>query len=381
MSDEEQPADTAGAAGAAAEEHAPAASEHGTPPQRTRGRPLTAHSPFSIGFFGALGVLVALALKSVLASASSVILLVVVSLFLAVGLDPAVQFMTRQGVRRGIAVVVVFAALLVTLTLFVVALVPVISDQVSAIVAATPDLVRELKSNSLINSLNQRFDILDQISRQVQSGGIGSQLAGGVLGIGLAVLGALANTLIVVILTLYFLASLPRIKRSAYRLVPASRRERVSGLGEAILRGVGRYVSGAFVVALTAGISSLIFLFVVGLGEYAVALAFVVLVCDLVPLIGATIAAVIVSAIGLAQDPTIGLACIIFYVVYQQLENYVVYPRVMANAADVPGAVTVVAVLAGATLLGVIGALLAIPTAAALLLLTREVLIRRQDTR
>jgi predicted PurR-regulated permease PerM len=376
VSDEDQ------SPGPPASTSADAGPEAGPPPvSPARGRPLIAHSPFYIGFFGAVGVLVALALKSVLAAASSVILLVVVSLFLAVGLDPAVQFMTRKGLRRGVAVSVVFATLLVTLTLFVVALVPVISDQVSAIVAATPEFVESLKSNSLINSLNQRFDILDQISQQVQSGAVGSQLAGGVLGIGLAVLGALANTLIVVILTLYFLASLPKIKRSAYRLVPASRRERVSALGEEILRGVGGYVSGAFVVALTAGITSLIFLFVVGLGQYAVALAFVVLLFDLVPLIGATIAAVVVSAIGLAEDPAIGLACIIFYVVYQQVENYVIYPRVMSNAADVPGAVTVVAVLAGAALLGVIGALLAIPTAAAVLLLTREVLIRRQDSR
>ena len=362
----------------------PAPTPAASPPavrQAGRGRPLIAHSPFYIGFFGALGVLVALALKSVLAAASSVILLVVVSLFLAVGLDPAVQFMTRKGMRRGIAVVLVFAALLVALSLFVVALVPVISDQVQAIVAATPDFVAQLKSNSVINSLNQRFDILDQVSQQVQSGAVGSQLAGGVLGLGLAVVGAVANTLIVVILTLYFLASLPRIKGSAYRLVPASRRDRVSALGEEILRGVGRYVSGAFLVALTAGVTSLVFLFVVGMSEYAVALAFVVLLCDLVPLVGATIAAVVVSAIGLAQDPTIGVACIVFYLVYQQIENYVVYPRVMANAADVPGAVTVVAVLAGATLLGVIGALLAIPTAAAVLLLTREVVMRRQDAR
>jgi predicted PurR-regulated permease PerM len=382
VSQDDEPADTAPPEPTAADTAAPApAPAPAPPPPAARGRPLIAHSPFYIGFFGALGVLVALALKSVLAAASSVVLLVVVSLFLAVGLDPAVQFMTRKGMRRGLAVTLVFAALLAALTLFVVALVPVISDQVQAIVSATPEFVAQLKSNSLINSLNQRFDILDQVSRQVQSGAVGSQLAGGVLGLGLAVVGAVANTLIVVILTLYFLASLPRIKGSAYRLVPASRRDRVSALGEEILRGVGRYVSGAFLVALTAGLTSLVFLFVVGLGDYAVALAFVVLLCDLVPLVGATIAAVIVSAIGLAQDPAIGLACIIFYLVYQQIENYVVYPRVMANAADVPGAVTVVAVLAGATLLGVIGALLAIPTAAALLLLAREVIMRRQDAR
>jgi predicted PurR-regulated permease PerM len=135
------------------------------------------------------------------------------------------------------------------------------------------------------------------------------------------------------------------------------------------------------VVAICAGVSSLIFLFVVGLGEYAVALAFVVTLLDVIPMIGATIGAVVVSAIGFATDWKIGVACVIFYLIYQQLENYVLYPRVMSRSVDIPGAVTVIAALVGAALLGVVGALLAIPTAAAILLITREVFIRRQDAR
>ena len=115
---------------------------------------------------------------------------------------------------------------------------------------------------------------------------------------------------------------------------------------------------------MCAGISSLVFLFAVGLSEYAVALAFVVAVLDVIPMIGATIGAVVVIAIGFAEDPKIGIACVIFYVIYQQVENYVIYPRVMSKSVDIPGAVTVIAALVGAALLGVVGALLAIPTAA-----------------
>ena len=111
------------------------------------------------------------------------------------------------------------------------------------------------------------------------------------------------------------------------------------------------------------------------------ALAFVVAVLDVIPMIGATIGAVIVTAIAFAEDPKIGIACVIFYVIYQQVENYVIYPRVMSKSVDVPGAVTVIAALVGAALLGVVGALLAIPTAAAILMLTREVFVRRQDQR
>ena len=201
------------------------------------------------------------------------------------------------------------------------------------------------------------------------------------MGVGLAVLSAVANTFIVTVLTLYFLSSLETTKHALYRLAPASRRERVTVLGDQILAGVGGYVSGAFVVATCAGLSSLIFLFIVGLGEYAVALAFVVALLDVIPMIGATIGAVIVTAIGFAEDPKIGIACMIFYLLYQQVENYVIYPRVMSRSVDVPGAVTVIAALVGAALLGVVGALLAIPTAAAILMLTREVFVKRQDER
>ncbi|HEX2551553.1 MAG TPA: AI-2E family transporter, partial [Nocardioidaceae bacterium] len=130
-----------------------------------------------------------------------------------------------------------------------------------------------------------------------------------------------------------------------------------------------------------AGVSSLVFLFAVGMPQYAVALAFVVMILDVIPMIGATLGAVIVTLIGFATAPTIGLACIIFYIVYQQFENYVIYPRVMSRSTNLPGSVIVIAALVGASLLGVIGALLAIPTAAAITLLVKEVLLPRQAAR
>jgi predicted PurR-regulated permease PerM len=345
------------------------------------GHPLAQHSPFYIGFFGAVGVIVALALKELVVAASSVILLVSVAMFLAVGLNPAVEWLMGKGLRRAFAVLVVFVLLLTVLVLFGFSIVPVIGEQVEAMIDAAPELIRDLQNTRWVRELDERFGLLDRAYAQIQSEGFGTQIAGGALGVGLAVVGALVNVFFVSVLTLYFLSTLPRIKRSMYSLIPASRRERVARLGDAILRQVGSYVSGAAVVALCAGTSSLIFFLVVGLSEYAVALAFVVLLLDLVPMIGATIAMVLVSAIGLAVDPRIGLACVIFFLAYQQLENYVIYPRVMASSVDVPGAVVVIAVLAGGTLLGVIGALLAIPIAAGVLLVVREVVIRRQDAR
>ena len=345
------------------------------------GPPVDHKAPFFVGFVGALGALLAYWLTTNIQAIGSTLMLIVVSLFLAAGLNPAVTFIERRGLRRSYAVVVVIAVVLAALALFVFAIVPVITEQVGKITLQAPVWLDQLQENKTVRDLDAEYDVVDKVRDYVTGGDFVSTLFGGALGIGLAVLSALFNTFIIVVLTLYFLSSLETTKGALYRLAPASRRDRVTRLGNRIFDGVGSYVSGAFVVAMCAGVTSLIFLVIVGLGEYAVALAFVVAILDVIPMIGATIGAVVVTAIAFAEDPKTGLACIVFYVIYQQLENYVVYPRVMSSAVEIPGAVTVIAALIGAALLGVVGALLAIPTAAAILLLIREIFVRRQDTR
>ena len=339
------------------------------------------HSPFHIGFFGALGVILAVWLGQQVLTVGSILILVVVAAFLAVGLNPVVEALLRRGLSRPWAVLVVITGVLAALVLFVVAIVPVITDQVTTLTEKSPTWFDQLQNNDQVQKLDAQFGIIDKARDYVAKGDFASTAFGGVLGVGIAVLSALANAFIIVVLMLYFLASLPKTKDSLYRLAPASRRPRVAVLGDRILTNVGAYVSGAFVVAVVAGVSSLVFLFIVGLGEYAVALAFVVALLDVIPMIGATIGAVVVTAIGFATDPKIGLACLVFYVVYQQVENYLIYPKVMSRSVDIPGALIVIAALIGAGLLGVTGALLAIPTAAAILLLVREVVLPRQDAR
>ncbi|MEJ7833008.1 MAG: AI-2E family transporter [Nocardioides sp.] len=345
------------------------------------GPPLDHRAPFFIGFVGGLGFLLALWLGQQVQAIASTLLLVVVALFLAAGLNPSVEFLQRRGLKRSYSVLAVIVGVLAGLVLFVVAIGPVISDQVASLTGNAPGWLEDLQRNDQVKDLDERYDVISKIQEYVSNGDFVGTLFGGALGIGLAILSALFNGFIIVVLTLYFLSSLETTKNAFYRLAPASRRDRVSKLGDRIIRGVGGYVSGAFVVAVCAGVTSLIFLFVVGLGEYAVALAFVVALLDVIPMIGATIGAVLVTAIGFATDVKIGIACAIFYLIYQQLENYVIYPRVMSKSVDVPGAVTVIAALVGAALLGVVGALLAIPTAAAILLILREVVVRRQDER
>jgi len=346
-----------------------------------RGQPLNSRSPFMWGLLGGFGALLAWWLGGLVLQIGSVLILIVVAMFLAVGLNPLVEYFMRHGVKRSWSVLIVIVGVLVAIALFLLAIAPIVSDQIQAITRNAPGWLDELQHNQQIRDLDAKYDVIDKIKNYIENGDLAKQVFGGVLGFGLALLSFFGNTFVVVVLTLYFLASLPTIKRGMYDLAPASRRARVSYLGDRILLSVGGYVSGAFVVAMCAGLSTLVFLLAVGLGEYAVALALVVALLDVIPMIGATLGAIIVCAIGFATDTTTGIACVVFYVLYQQFENYVIYPRVMSRSVDIPGAMTVIAALIGASLLGVVGALLAIPTAAAVLLLIREVLLPRQQAR
>ncbi|MGI9157709.1 MAG: AI-2E family transporter, partial [Marmoricola sp.] len=329
-------------------------------PYGVPGAPFSPRSPFLIGLFGAAGALVAFWLGSLLLGIGSVLILILVAFFLAVGLNPAVEWLMRRGLPRPWAVVAVITLVVVALGLFLFALVPVITDQATSIGSSAPGWLDQLKQNKQFARLDAKYDVAAKLQDYVTSGDLTRRVFGGIVGVGLAILGFLANAFLVTVMMLYFLATLPQVKRSLYRLAPASRRERVSKLGDQVLKGIGAYLSGAFVVAMCAGLSTLVFLFIVGLGKYAVALAFVVALLDVIPMIGASIGALLVCAIGFATDVHTGIALLVFYIVYQQLENYVIYPRVMSNAVNITGLLTVIAALIGASLLGVVGALMAI---------------------
>jgi predicted PurR-regulated permease PerM len=351
------------------------ASPYGEP-----GPPLE-HTPFYMGLLGGLGLAVAYWLSTRFLQIGSVLILVVVAMFLAAGLNPTVEYFMARGLKRAWALLVVITGVLITISLFILAIVPVVTDQVTAITDNAPGWLDQLTHNKQIQDLDEQYDIVDKAKEYIASGDLAQTVFGGALNVGLKVLSLLGNMFVVVVLTLYFLASLPTMKRAMYQLAPASRRERVSKLGDQIVRSIGGYVSGAFIIAMLAGISTLVFLVIIGLAEYAVALALVVAILDVIPMIGATLGAIVVCAIAFATDPKMGIAAVIFYVAYQQIENYLIYPKVMSRSVEIPGALTVIAALVGAALLGVVGALLAIPTAAAILLIVREVWVRRQDAR
>lgn len=345
------------------------------------GRPMNRHSPFYLGFVGALGALIAIGLWHSLGRLATTITILIVALFFTLALNPMVEWLGRRGLKRSLSVGIVFLGVLVVFTLLSLLVFPPVITQGGELVQQAPSYLDRVLNASWVQDLDKNYDLVEKIrvevnKRLVDETFIGSVL-GGVLGAGRVVVNGVFQTFTILILTLYFLASLPTMKRTAYSMVPASRRNRVVQLSEEIMRRTGSYAIGQVSIASINAILSYFMMLLLGI-PYAAVLAVVVGFLGLIPMVGATLGAALVCTVAFFDEPRIALFAGIYYLIYQQVENYVIAPKIMQRTVSVPGALTVVAALAGGTLLGVLGALLAIPVAAALLLLVDEVLIPRQ---
>ena len=358
------------------------------PTKRTRrgaygplGRPLNRQSPFYVGFVGALGVLTAYGLWQALASLDTVLTLLAVAFFLTLALNPIVEILVRGGMHRGGAVAAVFGMAVGVFVLLGFVVVPPVTQQAAELAQNAPIYANDVLSNPRLQDLDQHYHLVDKVqeelNKRLTDSDFMSQVAGGVLNAGRVLASGIFSTLTVLVLTLYFLASLPTLKQAAYAVVPASRRRRVISLSEEIMRRVGSYAIGQVVVAAVNAFCAWIMMSIVGI-PYAAVLAVAVGFLGLVPMVGATLGAVLVAAVALFDDPRKAVIALVYFVIYQQTENYLVAPRIMQRTVSVPGAVTIVAALIGGTLLGMLGALLAIPAAAGLLLIYDEVLVPRQ---
>ncbi len=355
--------------------------ERGARPYGRAGRPLNRQSPFYVGFVGAFGVLAAYGLWQAVASLGTVLTLLTVAFFLTLSLNPIVEVLVRRGLRRGGAVAVVFATAVAVFVLLGFVVVPPVTQQATELARNAPGYVTGMLSNPRVQDIDQHYHVVDKVQEEVNKrltdSTFMSQVAGGVLGAGRVVAEGVFSALTVLVLTLYFLSCLPTLKQAAYAVVPASRRPRVISLSEEIMRRVGSYAIGQVVVAGVNACFAWLMMTIVGI-PYAAVLAVAVGFLGLVPMVGATLGAVLVAAVALFDDPKKAVIALVYFIVYQQTENYLVAPRIMQRTVSVPGAVTIVAALVGGTLLGMLGALLAIPAAAGLLLLYDEVLVPRQ---
>jgi predicted PurR-regulated permease PerM len=353
------------------------------PPEEGRfGRPgprFNRGSPFYIGMTGAAGVAVTYGLLQILLNARSVLVLTGLALFLAIGLDPAVGWLTRRRVPRWAAVTLIVLSLLGTVVGFFALAIPPLAEQGGQLVDNLPGYMQNLQDhNSLAGRLNDRFHKQQRLTDFANGGGSGFSLVGGVLGAGKLVLSAVSSTLFVLVLTVYFLIDMDRIKSTFYRCIPKKRRERAILISEDILGKVGAYVLGNLFTSLIAGLGTLVWLEIFGV-PYPELLGLFVALMDLVPVIGSTIGGIVVSLVALTVSLPVALATLAFYIVYRLAEDYLLVPRVMGRAVEVPGVVTVVAVTLGGALLGIVGALVAIPIAAGLRLILLEVTFPRLE--
>jgi predicted PurR-regulated permease PerM len=341
------------------------------------GRPMNRRSPFFVGMAAAGGVAVTYGLVELLIRARSVLVLIGLALFIAAGLDPAVNWLTSRRLPRWTAVIVILLVVAAVIAGFVASAVPPLTAQVTALVHELPHYMNTLKDhNSELGQLNSKFQLQERLTKLLSSKG--TALVGGLLGAGALVLSAASSMLVVIVLVVYFLAAMPRIKLFLYRLAPQSRRSRVILIGDEIFVKVGGYMLGNFLTSLIAGVGTWAWLQIFGI-PYPLLLGLLVALLDLIPVIGSTVGGAIVSLVALTVSLPVAIATLAFYIAYRLAEDYLIVPRIMGRTVEVPAVVTVVAVLLGGTLMGLVGALIAIPAAAALRLLLNEVTFRRLD--
>lgn len=339
---------------------------------------------FRLGLFGGLGVLLAIGIGVAIGSLATILTYIGAALFIALGLDPIVSFLERKRFPRWAAILTVLIGVVGAATALVFALIPVIAEQVEKLIAQAVDVIKLFQDGELVTAIQSTFPALDvklifgEVTKFVENLDLFS-IGGGVLQAGIGIATALFGAVIILILTLYFVSSLHTMKRGIYQLVPASKRGTFIDISEQVIESVGRYVVGQASLAFINGVLSFIFLSVIG-AQYSVLLAFIAFLFSLVPLVGTlTGSTIIVLSVLAFNGWPLVLVAAIYYLIYMQIEAYVINPRIMNRAVKVPGVLVVIAALAGGALLGVLGALVAIPVAASALIIVKQVFIPRQN--
>jgi predicted PurR-regulated permease PerM len=343
------------------------------PPDRIRPAVL-----FRWGVFFSLGAAAAIIGLYALYSIRAILIRVLIAVFIAVSLDPAVRLLTRRGLRRGWAVTLIFLLFLAALAGFLLSVIPEMVTQFRALLDDLPGYLADLQDRSgQFRELNDRFDLSNRLQGVI--GGLPAQLGSGLLGFTGRVFGAIFSTLTVLVFTIYFMADLPRLQHGLVYLFPAERRPRAGQVVDLVVGKVGGYMIGNIIISIIAGVAAYAAFALLGV-PFAVPLAFVVAVADMIPMIGATLGAVVGVTVALFSSdlwPTTVLVAA-YFVAYQQLENYLIAPRVLRTTVELGAAAVLLAGLIGATLLGLVGALMAIPVAAAFNVLLNERLAARE---
>jgi len=353
------------------------------PPSRTYWASL--NHPFGVGFFLTLGALVALVLGIAVSNLSTVIIYVVFALFFALGLDPLVRALERRKVSRVWSIVIVYTGFAVVLVGVLWLIIPTVVAQVGTFIRDIPAIIAGFRASELYAWLQGNFGdqvgtVVQQIQKFLTDPANIAAIGGGVVQVGVTIGTTISGLIIILVLSLYFLSSLPSTKQAFTRLAPARNRAKVASITEQITTSIGGYLGGMVVLAFFNAIVAFVLYLVLGL-PFPLLMAVVAFAITLIPLVGSVLFWITGSLIALFSSPLGALVFAIAYLVYMQVEAYVLTPRVMNKAVSVPGSLVVIGALVGGTLLGLLGALVAIPVTASILLIVKQVVIPRQDAK
>lgn len=352
-------------------------------PKRFAGVLAALDRPLVLGFVTTLGVLGALVLGSALGSISTILVYIVLAMFLALGLDPIVRLLERHRVKRGAAIAIVFGAFALLFAAFLIWVLPPVIAQIAEFIVAIPAAIAGVPETDWFQSLDDDTQVaivaaLDEFAHWIASPSTLGALGGGILAVGLAFVSGISASFIVVALTLYFLSSLSAMKKAFYALAPARNRPHLESLTERITASVGGALIGSVTLSSLNAATVFVLHLVIGL-PFPALMAVIAFVITLIPLFGSVIFLVIGTGVALFSSPTQALIFGIAYLVYIQLESYVISPRVMNKAIAIPAALVLIGAMVGGALMGVIGVLVALPVMASILLIIREVVVPKQD--
>lgn len=353
--------------------------------KESRTREFVVQTPFKLGFIITLGALAAILVGEMFGQLSTIIMYVVGGLFIALALDPLVSKLERHGIKRPLGIGIVFVSFILIVGGILAVVIPMIATQIGVLMRTAPTYFVDIKDQAWYLLLDERFGQFIDFDGLLTTGQdlIGkpenwAQLAGGVWQAGVGLANGVTAAIIVLILSLYFLSSLQTTKRAFYSVIARSDRAKVIDITEQITASVGGYVNGMVLLALVNSVLGFIMMTIVGV-PFAGLVAVGVFLLALIPLIGSVLATVLVSVVALFESPTTALIAAAYYLIYMQIESYLLTPRVMNRVVSVPGALVVIGALAGGTLLGLLGALIAIPVTAMVLMIVKQVWVPRQD--
>ncbi len=353
---------------------------------RIRSRALVSISTehaFATGLLAALGVLTALLIGGAIADSVMIITYIGCALFLAIGLEPITGKLVQWRFPRALAIATVFLGFVAVISGVLLLVIPTIVTETQLFARQAPSLIANVQDTEWFQWVNSQFDgsaenLLSSVSDFFRDPQQWFNIAGGVLTVGAGIANGVFAAFTVTVLTLYFMASLDGMQRASSMLLPASKRHRYMTIISRVRLNVGRYMISQLLVALINSVCAYVMMSILGV-RFAIILAPVIFLMALIPVIGSILCTVLTTLVSLLSGLSTAIAMAVYYLIYMQIEAYVLTPRIMQRAMPVPGIVIIIAALFGGTLMGVMGALIAIPMAASIIMIVKEIWIPRQN--